>query len=110
MGRRKKRSLPDFATSSNTIFTIVGLILFTAGIIGLISFIAVFTDNADGNGRVLYLLNKLIVDYFGWTAIFLPFILILIAAHFFNSERFNFVKHNVTIGLALIFVAMNGFF
>lgn len=110
MGRRKKRSLPDLATSSNTIFTIVGLILFATGIIALVSFIILLFDNTDGNGRLLYLFNQIVVGYFGWTGIFLPFILILCAAHFFNSEKLNFVKPNVTIGLILIFVALNGFF
>ncbi len=109
MGRRKKRSLPGLG-GSNTIFTIVGLILFAAGVIGLISFILLLAGSTDGNGRIMFLINQVMVGYFGWTSIFFPFILILCAAHFFNSERFNFVKPNVTIGLSLIFVALNGFF
>lgn len=114
MGRRKKRRIPGAAllenTSSSTVLNIIGFILLAVGIISLVSFIIVFTSNTDGNGKILYLINQLLVQYFGWTAIFLPFIMILAAAHFFSSERLNIVKPNVTIGLILIFVALNGMF
>lgn len=114
MGRRKKRSSPlsKLAVTSNqgTIFTILGLLLLACGIISLVSFFILLGDNAEGNGRLLYMLNQSLVGYFGWTAIFVPFLLIMASGHFFNSERLNFVKMNVTLGLALIFLAMNSYF
>lgn len=114
MGRRKKRRSPVSGllenTSGGTVMNIIGFVFLAVGIISLVSFIIVFTQNTDGNGKILYLINQLLVQYFGWTAIFLPFILILAAAHFFNSERLNIVRPNVTIGLLLIFVALNGMF
>lgn len=110
MGRRKKRSIANVVASGSTIFNIVGMLLLVTGIIALVSFLIPLFDNSDSNGRILFLVNEVVVNYFGWTGIFMPFILILCAAHFFNSERLNFVKMNVTIGLILIFVALNGFF
>jgi S-DNA-T family DNA segregation ATPase FtsK/SpoIIIE len=115
MGRRKKRKSSSsapfvFSTNKGTIFNIIGFLVLAAGIISLVSFFIMFSDNAEGNGRLLYLLNQTIVEYFGWTSIFVPFILLLMSGHFFNSERLKLVKPNVTIGLLFICLALMGTF
>lgn len=109
MGRRKKRKLPGvgaLTTNSTTLMNIFGLLVFLAGCITLISFLVFFID--ENEGRILFLINQLLVQIFGWTSIFLPFILILTSGHFFNSDKLKFVKPNVTVGLLFMFFALTG--
>lgn len=112
MGRRKKSKIPSVGsliptTNKSTLFNILGLFVFLAGGISLISFFVFFID--ENEGRILFLINQMLVQYFGWTSIFVPFILLLTSGHFFNSDKLKFVKPNVTVGLLFMFLALLGF-
>lgn len=112
MGRRKKRKLPGVSsvvptTNKNTLLNILGLLVFLAGCIALISFFVFVID--EDEGRLLFLINQILVQFFGWTSIFVPFILIFLAGHFFNGDKFQIVKPNVTVGMAFMFLSLTGF-
>ncbi|MBI4226489.1 DNA translocase FtsK, partial [Candidatus Roizmanbacteria bacterium] len=51
-----------------------------------------------------------LTEKFGGLAILLPFILLLLSGHFFNTKKLKFVKLNLSGGLILIFVSLLGIF
>jgi len=111
MGRRKSLiRIPflKFKINKQTIFNIFGFLLSGSAIILLVSFLKSFTS--DNNGKVLYKVNTFLVDEFGSLAIFIPFIIFLISAHFFNSRKLKLIKANISIGGLLIFVSLLGTF
>lgn len=111
MGRRKKNKSPlGFLANTNksTILNIIGFFILAAGVISLVSFFILMSGSEDG--RILYLVNQYLVDLFGWVSIFVPFILLLVSGHFFNTDKLKFVKPNISIGLLFIFFALLGFF
>lgn len=111
MARRKSLiKLPFFKIKINkaTVFNIFGFIIFGSALIAFISFIKSFSDQS--NGRILFQINQILVSKFGGLSIFVPLILLLLSAHFFNTKKFKFIKPNVTGGLIMIFVSLIGIF
>lgn len=107
MGRRKKRKLPGLPKADNAaIMNIFGLVVFLAGCITLISFFVFFIN--EDEGRLLFLINQLLVQVVGWTSIFIPFLLILASGLFFNNKKLRIVEPHVTIGLTFMFFALTG--
>lgn len=82
------------------------MLVVIAVILGL-SFI--YLISPQQNGRVLKELNMYLIQKFGGLSIFVPFIILLIAAHFFNTKKLKLIKWNVTVGTILIFIALLGF-
>ncbi len=111
MARRKSLiRIPflKFKINRNTIFNVFGFILVGAGLVLLLSFAKNFIP--DGGGTSLVSINNALVSRFGWLSFFIPFILILVAGHFFNTKRLRFVKPNVSGGIVLVFIALLGIF
>lgn len=73
-----------------------------------ISYLKNFLGASDG--RFLFYINKILLERFGGLAIFLPFILVLLSGHFFNTKKVKFVKLNISGGLVLIFASLLGIF
>ncbi len=103
MGRRKKSKL---AINQKTIFNIVGFLVAIAGLISLLSFFNLFSG---GEGVMLQSINLYLTSNFGVLSILIPFIIILIAGHFFNTKKVTFIKLNITIGLILLYISLLGF-
>lgn len=108
--RRSLIRLPFFKFKINkgTVFNIFGFILIGVSLVSIISY-AKNLSNQE-NGRMLYQLNQILVSKFGGLSIFIPLILLLAAAHFFNSKKLKFIKPNITGGLVMIFIALLGVF
>ncbi len=112
MGRKRKRKLPGVGSvmptaQSSTLLNILGLLVFCVGCIAFISFFVFVIDEQEG--RILFLINQIMVQFFGWTSIFIPFLLVFISGHFFKGDKFHIVKPNVTVGFAFMFLALTGF-
>jgi S-DNA-T family DNA segregation ATPase FtsK/SpoIIIE len=111
MARRKSLiRLPFFKLKINrrTIFNIIGILLAGSAAVLFISFFRSFTDS--GNGRLLGVINQVLLNKFGGLSIFLPFIFLFVSGHFFNSRKLRFVKPNVSGGIILVFVSLLGLF
>jgi len=109
MARRKTLiRLPFLRVKINkqTIFNIVGFILFGSGIILLLSFLNSFSSAFDG--KLLLEINSWLVTRVGALAIFLPFIIFLFSGHFFNSKKLRFIKANISFGLVIVFISLLG--
>ncbi|MBI4008864.1 hypothetical protein HY357_01400, partial [Candidatus Roizmanbacteria bacterium] len=108
--RRSLIKIPFFKFKINkqTIFNVFGFILIGIGLVFLISYLKNITGDSDG--RILHRINNVLISRFGGLAIFLPFILILLSGHFFNTKKLNFVKPNMSGGLILLFISLLGIF
>jgi len=106
MGRRRKSFL-RLKINSKTIFNISGFFLIAASVILLLSFVSVFSP-ANKQGRLMQQINENMTSRAGGLAIFVPFILLLISGHFFNTKKLRFVKANITGGIILVFIALLG--
>jgi len=108
--RRTLIRLPflKFKINKHTIFNIIGFLLIGTALVLLISFAKNFSS--EGSGRLLYSVNSFLISKFGALSIIIPFIIILISGHFFNSRRLKFIKPNITGGLVMVFVALLGIF
>jgi len=111
MARRKSLiRIPflKFKINKQTIFNICGFLLIGSAIILLVSFLKSFSS--ESTGKVLYKVNTFLIEQFNGLAIFIPFIILLISAHFFNSRKLKLIKANISIGSLLIFVSLLGTF
>ncbi len=111
MARRKSLiRIPflKFKINKQTIFNICGFLLIGIAIILFVSFLKNFAS--ESSGKVLYKINTFLVDEFGGLAIFIPFIILLISAHFFNSRKLKLIRANISVGGLLIFVSLLGTF
>lgn len=108
--RRSLIKLPflKFKINKQTIFNILGFILIGTALVSLISF-AKNLANED-TGRILFKLNQIMVGKLGGLSIMLPFILIMISAHFFNTKKLKFIKPNISGGIVMVFIALLGIF
>lgn len=108
--RRTLIRLPflKFKINKQTIFNILGFILIGFALVSLISFAKNLAN--ENSGRALFKLNQFLTTYFGWLAIMLPFIFILISAHFFNTKRLKFIKPNISGGIVMVFISLLGVF
>lgn len=95
--------------NSKTVFNILGFLLVGVALILLFSFANMFAPQ-NGGGVQLRRINQYLLDLFGTMALSIPFIIVLIAGHLFNSKKFRFVKLNITFGLIFISVALLGLF
>lgn len=108
MGRRKKSKFPRLTINGKTIFNIFGFVLLLIGIISLASFSQLFAPSEEG--RVLKEINVQLLELFGGLAIFVPFTIILLSGHFFNSKKLKFVRLNLTAGSFLLLISLMGLF
>ncbi|MCL4364251.1 DNA translocase FtsK [Patescibacteria group bacterium] len=111
MARRKSLiRLPFFKFKINkqTIFNIFGFIVLGSALVSLISFAGNLAN--ENSGVILFRLNNFLTNHFGGLSILLPFILILVSAHFFNTKKFKFVKPNISGGIIMVFIALLGVF
>ncbi|MDP4011632.1 MAG: DNA translocase FtsK [Candidatus Roizmanbacteria bacterium] len=108
MGRRKKRWYSKFSVNNKTFFNILGFFLIIIGIIILASFSQLFSS--AGRSQILKQVNDQILQLFGGLSIFIPFIILLISGHFFNTKKLKFVRFNVTIGSMILLIALLGLF
>jgi len=88
---------------------IIGFLLILSAAISLISFLNLISPSED-NGRILHRINRELLDRVGGLGILVPFILLLVSGHFFNTKKLKFVKYNITGGVILIYVAILGVF
>lgn len=108
--RRSLIKLPflKFKINKKTIFNIFGFILVGLGLISLVSFAKNLAN--ENTGRLLFQLNQFLISKFGGLSILLPFIIILISAHFFNSKKLKFIKPNISGGIVMVFISLLGIF
>lgn len=108
--RRSLVKLPFLKLKINkqTIFNILGFVLVGAGLVTLLSF-AKNLANED-TGIMLFKLNQFLISRFGGLSILLPFITIMVSAHFFNTKKLKFIKPNITGGIVMVFVSLLGIF
>lgn len=109
----RKRSLIrlpflKFKINQQTIFNIIGFLLVGTGLVFFLSYAKnVLTD---GEGVVLFQINQYITSRFGGLSILIPFMLIMISGHFFNSKKLKIVKPNMTGGIIMVFISLLGIF
>ncbi len=96
-----------FKINKQTIFNILGFILVACALILLVSFIKDFVST-PADGILLNPVNNILIEKVGVLSIFLPFLIFLFAAHFFNTKKLRFVKPNISFGLLLVFIALLG--
>ncbi len=106
MARKARIKLPFLKLKINkhTIFNVAGFLLFATAVVSLISFV----PGLSSDGRVLSKINAYLTGSFGILSVFVPFILLLFAAHFFNSKKLKFIKLNISAGITLIFASLLG--
>ena len=104
---RKKKSRFGFSLNGKTLLNILGFFLIIIGLIMLASFLQMFTRSSS-QGEVLKEVNQQLFQLFGGLSIFVPFIIILLSGHFFNSKKLKFVKFNVSIGSIVLFISLLG--
>src|SRR3990167_11284376 len=105
MGRRKKSRFLSFRINGKTFFSMIGFFLVLVGLMMLVSFYALFSK---ADGRILTELNQQLFELFGGLSFFVPFIIFLLAGHFFNSSKLKFVRLNVTIGAVVLLLSLLG--
>ncbi len=103
---RKKKSRFGLRLNGKALLNILGFFLVIIGLTMLASFLKMFTGSSQG--AVLEEVNTQLIQLFGALSIFTPFIILLVAGHFFNSKKLKFVKMNVTIGSMVVFVSLVG--
>jgi len=111
MARRKtllKLPFLRFKINKQTIFNIFGFILLIIGFILLISFAKNFSENNEG--ALLFRLNSFLIKSFGFLSIFIPFILIFLSGHFFNTKKLKIIKPSISVGMIIIFISLSGLF
>jgi len=89
MARRKSLiKIPFFKVkiNSKTVFNILGFIGVALSFLLFLSFVWFIQTNEEG-GALLSQINEILVLNFGGVSIFIPFIVLLISAHFFNSKK-----------------------
>ncbi|RJR27479.1 DNA translocase FtsK [candidate division WWE3 bacterium] len=101
-GRKKKFKL-SLNIKPETSKTIAALLLILFGVLTLVSFIA---PDYSLNEKIQVLWKSL----FGVTAIFVPFLLILLALLFVESVKMKIKEPKILIGIFLLFITLTGFF
>lgn len=94
--------------NKQTIFNIVGFMLVGTGLVFLLSYATNLMP--EGQGIVLMQINEYIATRFGGLSILIPFILLMVSGHFFNTKRLKIVKPNMTGGIIMVFVSLLGIF
>lgn len=109
----RKRSLIKlpflkFKINQGTIFNIIGFILIGTGLVFLLSYATNLMP--EGQGVILMQINEYVTSRFGGLSILIPFILLMISGHFFNSKKLKIVKPNMTGGIIMVFISLLGIF
>lgn len=111
MARRKSRIKLPFVKvkiNKNTALNIFGFLFIGTALVLLLSYLKNFTAGSDG--RLLTMINDILVARFGGLSLFLPFILFLFSGHFFSTKKLKLVKPNISFGIVLVFIALLGVF
>lgn len=98
-----------FKINKQTISNILGFFIIAASFVFFISYLKNFFGRSE-DGRLLFYINQVLTGNFGGLAILLPFILLLLSGHLFNTKKLKFVKLNISGGLILVFVSLLGIF
>ncbi|MFZ6034967.1 MAG: DNA translocase FtsK [Patescibacteria group bacterium] len=109
----RKRSLIKlpflkFKINQGTIFNIIGFLFIGTGLVVLLSYATNLMP--EGEGVILMQINEYITSRFGGLSILIPFILLMVSGHFFNSKKLKIVKPNMTGGIVMVFVSLMGIF
>lgn len=81
---------------------IIGIILFGTALLLWISFAQ--------SGSILKGIYTQLTDRFGMLALFIPLLPLLLATHCFKTKKFQIITYNVTLGFAMLTIALLGFF
>jgi len=100
-GRRKKTVFPSLRLKPETIRTIFFIFFLVAAVISIFSFLQ--------TGPIPTRLNLILTDYFGFTAILVPFLLFL-AAFLFAKIKSPLKDLNVFLGFFIMFIAVISLF
>lgn len=101
--RRKFFSLPfRFRINKRTFVNIIGFLFLGLSLILFLSF--------TQSGSFLILINNFLTENFGFLAIFISFLTLLFATHFFNSKNLKIIQPHITLGFFLILIAVLGAF
>ncbi len=108
--RRQIIRLPflKFKINKKTIFNIIGFFLLGVGVVFLLSNFSLFATETDG--RILSRINETMAERFGSLKIFVPFLIFLLATHFFNTKKLKMIRPNVTVGAIMIYFSVLGIF
>lgn len=112
MARKKKLfKLPfiKFKVNNKTIFNIIGMIIILTGVLMLLSLFSGLMGEQPG-GTYIQVVHDELVGATGMLAFVAPFILFVLATHFFAKKKKKLVRAHVTIGTILIYLALLGVF
>ncbi len=98
MGRRKKKPL-SLDIPTETLFSIVAVILILLGILVIVSF--------SGQGMILSMLNQYLAQYFGISMLFFPFVFISAGLVMFRT-KWAWSKPHVLLGTLFLMVGTMG--
>lgn len=98
MGRRKKRGPLKLNIKTETLYSVVAIFLISLGVLVIISF--------TGQGQILSSINYWLIEYFGLSTLFLPFVFISSGLVMFQT-KWAWSKPHVLLGaLLMMFGAM----
>jgi S-DNA-T family DNA segregation ATPase FtsK/SpoIIIE len=100
-GRKKKTVFPSLRLKPETIRTIFFIFFLVAAVIAVFSFLQ--------TGPIPIRINTILTNYFGFTAILIPFLLFL-AAFLFAKIKSPLKDANVFLGFLIMFIALLGLF
>lgn len=95
--RSSKRSF-GLKLKKEAVYSIVQILFFALALLVIVSF--------SRRGLILVRLNDLLIEYFSWTAILLPFIF-LSFAFLLSKIKIPLAQPNVIVGILLIFIALS---
>lgn len=101
MGRKKKKSPFSLSLESDTIYSIVAVLLIMLGLLVIISF--------TGQGSVLARVNATLIQALGVSTVFLPFIFIASGLVLFRT-KWQWTQPHVLLGTLLLLIGTLGFF
>jgi S-DNA-T family DNA segregation ATPase FtsK/SpoIIIE len=100
-GRKKKTVFPSLRLKPETIRTIFFIFFLVAAVISVFSFLQ--------TGPIPTRINMILTNYFGFTAILIPFLLFL-AAFLFAKIKSPLKDANVFLGFLIMFITLLGLF
>ncbi len=111
MARRKKlfRSPFKFKVKNKTMVNIIGFILVCVGFIALIAQFGIGGES-EITGEYITRIRSELLQRFGFLAIAVPFLIFLLATHFFATKKVKIFKAHVTVGTFLVFASILGVF
>ncbi len=97
--RAKQKKSFEFKLKRATVYSIVQLLMFSFTVLLIISF--------SRQGKLLVIVNDLLMNYFSWTSVFLPFIF-LVMGLLFSRFKTPLSQPNVVVGSILFFISIMG--